>query len=357
MSRLTAPSNSVPLPAAVLMAVLAACGGDRSTAGQVQGLVSPGGEWIASVPIEGEPGVWVVTIEDSTGGTVFRDSESELCGNLNVYWLWDSHDRLWLWNSDDGRTWICYRFGGEWRIGPWREGCLAELAFGDLEPPDGLVPESLRPAVVQSPEAASDELVLADSGSWFAYRVTLPPVCLEIPALGESLRSSAREDLRRFLDQAAESRQASGVGRPSPPGFLHIAEYSEEPSPAGLVCISMEGYEFLGGAHGSTWHRAFIYDLEAGAFVLPLSLLGDSASRDQFRTAVTDTLERRLGAETSWIEEGTALVPENYGTLLPLPGPDGGIEGFRVVFDPYQVAPYACGAQEVVVRDLGPQSR
>ena len=131
----------------------------------------------------------------------------------------------------------------------------------------------------------------------------------------------------------------------------------EEPSPEGLVCVSLEGFEFSGGAHGIAWHRAFIYDTGTGRFVQPLSLLGDSASCEEFRTAVADTLERRLGADGNWIEEGTALIPGNYDALLPLPGPSGGIEGFRVVFDPYQVAPYVFGVQEVVVRNQGSETR
>lgn len=302
------------------------------------------------MPIEGDPGAWVVTIEDSAGRTVFRDSGSAMCGNLNVYWLWDPQDRLWLWNSDDGRTWIYYRFGGEWRAGLWREGCMADLVLGDQEPPDGLVPEYLGPTASPSPEAAPGQLVLADSGSWFAYRVELPSECLEIPALGESLRSHAVEGLRGFLELADVSGPGDVTGAPSPQDLLYLAEYTVEPSPEGLVCVLMEGYEYSGGAHGITRHRAFVFDEAEEVFVHPLSLLGDSAACEEFRSAVVDTLERRLGAEGNWIEAGTALVPEYYGALLPLTGPSGGIEGFRVVFDPYQVAPYAFGVQEVVVR-------
>lgn len=234
---------------------------------------------------------------------------------------------------------------------------MADLVLGDAEPPDGLVPEYSGSKAVPSIEASPGQLVLADSGSWFAYRVELPPVCLEIPALGESLRSHAVEGLRGFLELAGESGPASGTGMSSQLDLLHLAEYSEEPSPEGLVCVSMEGFEFSGGAHGITWHRAFIYDTGTGGFVQPLSLLGDSASCEEFRTAVADTLEHRLGAEDNWIEEGTALIPGNYDALLPLPGPSGGIEGFRVFFDPYQVAPYAFGVQEVVVRNRGSETR
>jgi hypothetical protein len=33
-----------------------------------------------------------------------REYHSEFVGYLNAYWLWDSQDRLWLYNSDTGRV-------------------------------------------------------------------------------------------------------------------------------------------------------------------------------------------------------------------------------------------------------------
>lgn len=49
--------------------------------------------------------MWKVTITDPSGNVLYKDDESRMLGNLNVYWGWDSQDRVWVYNSDDGRIW------------------------------------------------------------------------------------------------------------------------------------------------------------------------------------------------------------------------------------------------------------
>jgi hypothetical protein len=67
---------------------------------------SPSGKYVLTVPIERDPTVgnlryWRVTISDTTGKQLHKDN-SKFIGALNVYWCWDSADRVWLYNSDDG---------------------------------------------------------------------------------------------------------------------------------------------------------------------------------------------------------------------------------------------------------------
>lgn len=49
--------------------------------------------------------MWKVTITDRNGAVLYRDDESTMVGTLKVYWGWDSRDRVWLYNSDDGKIW------------------------------------------------------------------------------------------------------------------------------------------------------------------------------------------------------------------------------------------------------------
>jgi len=56
-----------------------------------------------------------VTITDTNGTVLHKDDASEMVGNLNVYWGWDSQDRVWVYNSDDGRIWRWELADGGWQ--------------------------------------------------------------------------------------------------------------------------------------------------------------------------------------------------------------------------------------------------
>ena len=71
---------------------------------QGQPLVSPSGKYVLTVPIEKAADnlhYWRVTISDRNGNVLFKD-DSEFPGRFNVYWTWDTSDRVWLQNSDNG---------------------------------------------------------------------------------------------------------------------------------------------------------------------------------------------------------------------------------------------------------------
>lgn len=77
---------------------------------QKQTLKSPSGRYVLTVPIEPNPTRggsdrwWTVTITDSHGNQLYKDADSDFAGWLNAYWVWDQADRVWLYNSDDGRV-------------------------------------------------------------------------------------------------------------------------------------------------------------------------------------------------------------------------------------------------------------
>jgi hypothetical protein len=90
---------------------------------QTQGATSPSGKYVLRLPIELQTTnpqykgtrVWKVTITDTSGKVLYRDDSSEMVGNLNVYWGWDSQDRVWVYNSDDGRIWRWELANGGWK--------------------------------------------------------------------------------------------------------------------------------------------------------------------------------------------------------------------------------------------------
>jgi hypothetical protein len=187
-----------------------------------------------------------------------------------------------------------------------------------------------------------------DAGPGWETSVTFPEEARDVTPVGDSLRVYAEGLLDEFRELMADWIEGS------PNGSMDIT-FTREPSPEGFLCLMAWIWEYSGGAHGMSWNVAFVFDTEAGGFVDPVSLLGDSAAFAGFAAAARDTLLARFGtgADTAWIEEGTAPISGNYTSLLPVPDQMGRISGFRVFFAPYQVAPYVAGPQEVLIRNAG----
>jgi hypothetical protein len=101
---------------------------------------SPSGKFVLTVPIEhdaADPAIpfWRVTISDPSGQQLYKD-DSKFIGTLNVYWCWDSDDRVWLYNSDDGKVFFWQFMDGRWQRSPPQAG--------PVKPPDELFPDYAR---------------------------------------------------------------------------------------------------------------------------------------------------------------------------------------------------------------------
>lgn len=59
-------------------------------------------------------GVWKVTILNHAGAEEYKDTDSTMVGNLNIYWGWDASDQVWVYNSDDGRITRWSKDSGTW---------------------------------------------------------------------------------------------------------------------------------------------------------------------------------------------------------------------------------------------------
>lgn len=102
---------------------------------------SPSGNYVLTVPIERDPTdrnlpFWRVTISDTAGKQLYKD-DSKFIGTLNVYWCWDSTDRVWLYNSDDGMTYVWQIFDGQWQRSLF-------TVIGPVTPPLELYPDYVK---------------------------------------------------------------------------------------------------------------------------------------------------------------------------------------------------------------------
>ncbi len=130
----------------LFLVVTLSCGQTRSTSppNQQQPLPSSSGQYVLTVPIEeglayDNVQVWQVTIADAQGNLLYKDEQSQFVGTLNVYWVWDADDRVWLYNSDTGRVFFWELVGGVWVKTEWGYGRVREIER-DVEPPPELYP-------------------------------------------------------------------------------------------------------------------------------------------------------------------------------------------------------------------------
>lgn len=108
---------------------------------QSRHLISPGGQYILTVPIKrirqkplsfGLPFLQV-TISDSNGNVIYRDSEQTFPGWFGTSWIWDEHNRAWLYGSDAG-TYYYENIDGDWKKEKWKKE-------SSIKPPQLLYPK------------------------------------------------------------------------------------------------------------------------------------------------------------------------------------------------------------------------
>jgi hypothetical protein len=108
--------------------------------------------------------------------------------------------------------------------------------------------------------------------------------------------------------------------------------------------------EYVSGyAHPNNFGNTYTYDLRTGLVIKMADLF---KANSNYLPTIADYAKAAMNAkfadssssdQAAWIENGTAPTGDNYKNFLISQ------EGFVVLFDPYQVAPYAAGEQRVVI--------
>lgn len=197
---------------------------------------------------------------------------------------------------------------------------------------------------VLSLQAAPDTL-WAETGEGWEYTVTFPGTIGEYPGLQAILSDFAAGQVEEFKRQFSEY----SVDDPFMPDWALDLSFIHEPSPRGMVSVTAWHWEYTGGAHGNTWTRAFLFSVAENRLLNTVELLGGEERFTSFAEAVVEYLQSQDYYDDEWVARGAGPDPDNYHTVIPVPGEDCGIEGYTVVFPPYQVDCYASGPIEVFV--------
>lgn len=164
-------------------------------------------------------------------------------------------------------------------------------------------------------------------------------------ARAKSMTSDWVEDFRKNVLEAGEMELMADVGSSLGAGYEPGFGSDDLVS----ILFHIETY-YQGAAHGNHHTEVLNFDLKAGR-VLKLSDLFDSP---RYLQVISDYCIRDLkrqgrkqGADSmlmdDWISEGASAKEENYHSWLIRK------DGLLITFDPYSVAAYAAGPQEVKI--------
>jgi hypothetical protein len=116
-----------------------------------------------------------------------------------------------------------------------------------------------------------------------------------------------------------------------------------------VVSLKFMVYEFTGGAHGNTTFTTLTFNLAEervltldDVFVVgsdPWTVIAPMAE-EQIKAALS---EFDMDADDTWISEGAGTNPANYDSFVLTE------DSILFIFDPYVVAPYAAGPQQVEI--------
>lgn len=233
--------------------------------------------------------------------------------------------------------------------------------------PDKADEPSLPPAAPPSPSAAADEASPGGSDAAAAIisgsrrpgildhqlirsnRPDKPEINISYPSVGSreidaDIRQWATGIADVFEETLSATAYAPGAHQSQVSPYELWGSYSlTRPSPAALS-ITFEIWTYTGGAHGNLDIITLNYSLLTGQRLGLVDIFEDSEAALALMSAWSHKqLAPRLGGvrQEQTLRDGLMPVPENFASLTLTP------EGVRINFQPYQVAPWAAGAQSV----------
>lgn len=179
-----------------------------------------------------------------------------------------------------------------------------------------------------------------------------PHVTIYYPAFGNE---KVDEILREFAveqgaDYEKDIQDSFGPDDEKPESYemwemTGLYTISERPSP-NIVSVTFNIYSYTGGAHGNLFIRCINADLSTGKILTFADLFANPAKALEILSKISEQkLRAELGdeVEEDMLRSGVSPELNNFLNLSLNP------EGLAVEFQPYQVGPWAIGAQRVEI--------
>jgi hypothetical protein len=131
---------------------------------------------------------------------------------------------------------------------------------------------------------------------------------------------------------------------PSAADSLLTLDISYTSAPSALVqnyIFSVNSY--TGGAHGMQVRKTFSFNKEGQLLTVSSLFKNGLDGLSTFAALAQKELLKREGAQESWITDGAGAKEENYQSFVVMD------TGVKVLFDPYQVAPYSDGSIDITI--------
>jgi hypothetical protein len=207
----------------------------------------------------------------------------------------------------------------------------------------------LPPAVVPAEVAVEKkptvvEKKIEETGPYFQIKA-------KYPFFGQKIIDGKVENFVK--EQIAEFKKNADLNKDYPPAVNSEAKYDfignyNFSRSAKTLGVKLEIYQYTGGAHGNTIYTTFNYDLAdnkmiglADIFIAQsnyLNIISKLAIAD-----LKNILDQDGFADNEWLAAGAGPKAENFSAFMIVPA------GLEIYFSPYQVAPYAAGAQTIAI--------
>lgn len=158
------------------------------------------------------------------------------------------------------------------------------------------------------------------------------------PSLKSFIENYKKDVLAEFQGEYDKAVQEDGIFNPWSLDVDGLITYRGK-----FWCMRIGGYDYRGGAHGMPFLDSFYFDAETKKQLVDDDLFLPGLYEKLCELCRADLIKQGFEADDDWMMRGTEPTASNYRVIVADKG------GLIVLFNPYQVAPYAAGVPEVTI--------
>ena len=187
------------------------------------------------------------------------------------------------------------------------------------------------------------------------FEHSYPPAARAIPALNARFDREAATLRTRFLADARQHKVEAARDKRTHHGWHMVRSWSVVADTPRFLSLSLETYQFSGGAHGTNGFGALVWDRKAGRAITPLSFFTSPAALNAaMRRPFCDALDRQRAAKREQpVRRGVGLfddcVDPTKSTLILGSANRRTFDRVGVLLGSYEGGPYVDGTYDVTV--------